>query len=34
MSLVNFLGTLLATGSADCSIKILDVERILAREVR
>uniref|UniRef100_A0A914RI17 Uncharacterized protein n=1 Tax=Parascaris equorum TaxID=6256 RepID=A0A914RI17_PAREQ len=27
-------GTLLATGSADCSIKILDVERIIAREVR
>lgn len=28
------LGTLLATGSADCSIKIMDVERIIAREVR
>ncbi|EYC22992.1 hypothetical protein Y032_0016g3059 [Ancylostoma ceylanicum] len=27
-------GTLVATGSADCSIKILDVERMIAREVR
>lgn len=25
-------GSLVATGSADCSIKIMDVERILARE--
>lgn len=29
-----FLGSLVATGSADCSIKILDVEKIIAREVR
>uniref|UniRef100_A0A914DNU7 Cleavage stimulation factor 50 kDa subunit n=1 Tax=Acrobeloides nanus TaxID=290746 RepID=A0A914DNU7_9BILA len=27
-------GSLVATGSADCSIKILDVEKIIAREVR
>jgi len=27
-------GTLIATGSADCSIKIMDVERIIAREIR
>uniref|UniRef100_A0A915AYT7 Cleavage stimulation factor 50 kDa subunit n=2 Tax=Ascarididae TaxID=6250 RepID=A0A915AYT7_PARUN len=33
-STFNVDGTLLATGSADCSIKILDVERIIAREVR
>ncbi|VDM37766.1 unnamed protein product [Toxocara canis] len=33
-STFNIDGTLLATGSADCSIKILDVERIIAREVR
>uniref|UniRef100_A0A914UWG7 Cleavage stimulation factor 50 kDa subunit n=1 Tax=Plectus sambesii TaxID=2011161 RepID=A0A914UWG7_9BILA len=30
----NVDGTLLATGSADCSIKIMDVERIVARETR
>ncbi|OZC11185.1 WD domain, G-beta repeat protein [Onchocerca flexuosa] len=33
-SAFNSDGTLLATGSADCSIKIMDVERIIAREVR
>lgn len=27
-------GTLVATASADCSIKVMDVERMVAREVR
>uniref|UniRef100_A0A0N5AHB6 Cleavage stimulation factor 50 kDa subunit n=1 Tax=Syphacia muris TaxID=451379 RepID=A0A0N5AHB6_9BILA len=33
-SAFNSDGSLLATGSADCCIKIMDVERIIAREVR